>query len=119
MCTRFRLCRWRYASRPAPSEYLYEPGFQVFTGAVPFADITDRAGQLVRHVAAGMRPQRPLEAHALGLTDNVWLTMEKCWQGDPGLRPSISRATEELEGEWLSRSSSGDNGSIQAAQSSE
>ena len=38
----------------------------------------------------GERPSRPPNREILGLSDEVWLLMENCWDRDPTVRPDIT-----------------------------
>lgn len=37
----------------------------------------------------GVRPDRPGGALELGLSDEIWETINACWDRDPGKRPTI------------------------------
>ncbi|EMD36226.1 hypothetical protein CERSUDRAFT_65942 [Gelatoporia subvermispora B] len=63
--------------------------WEVFSGLLPFHDC-GHPGAIPWRVLSGMRPPRPAEALTVGLTDDVWELMQRCWQPDPRVRPRIS-----------------------------
>ncbi|KAI0728846.1 kinase-like domain-containing protein [Fomitopsis betulina] len=75
--------------------------WEVFTGKVPFPDARPN-GKVVRIITSGTRPDYPVEAVSLGLSDGVWSVMKECWAADPTMRPTISQAIASLEAEWFS-----------------
>ena len=58
---------------------------QVFTGAVPFSNVSSLTAAL-----AIMRGNRPLRPTYPTFTDGLWKIMECCWDQDPCSRPTIS-----------------------------
>ena len=61
---------------------------EVFTGEVPFGD--QRWNEAVAlHISRGGRPKIPGNAHAVGLTVEMWELLESCWQQDPEERPTM------------------------------
>ena len=48
-------------------------------------------------VIAGERPLRPTNRGILGLSEDVWMTMEKCWDSIPSTRPHAADALVLLE----------------------
>ena len=61
---------------------------KAFTGGYPFSGFTDPI--IILKITTGERPARPQGTRELGLTDSVWEMTVKCWQQDPGLRPSVT-----------------------------
>lgn len=64
---------------------------QVFTGAVPFSDMTSFMAMLV--IMKGQRPPRPTHP---AFTDELWTLMQRCWDSDPNLRPGVSEVLRIL-----------------------
>ena len=48
-------------------------------------------------VLDGERPSRPPNREILGLSDEVWLLMGNCWDGDPTVRPHITDILSSFE----------------------
>ncbi|KZT74066.1 kinase-like protein, partial [Daedalea quercina L-15889] len=80
--------------------------WEVFAGKVPFTEARND-GAVIRRILNGDRPQRLLETTSLGLSDNVWSMMDKCWSADPRMRLSVSQVIAILENEWHQCSSRG------------
>jgi hypothetical protein len=56
--------------------------WELYTGEVPYADVTDARVQ--EFVAAEQgRPKRPAELR----NEAVWKLLEQCWDADPAVRP--------------------------------
>ena len=36
------------------------------------------------------RPQRPQNREILGLSEDIWMLTERCWDGNPSIRPHIT-----------------------------
>ena len=47
----------------------------------------------------GTRPERPENTLELGLSDEVWDMMQKCWSAEPTGRPKTSEVVRQLA--WL------------------
>ena len=62
---------------------------QVLTGRRPFHHL--RAYSPVRVVLMGERPERPLCAESLGLSDIIWRLVQSCWSESPSSRPAAQR----------------------------
>ena len=60
---------------------------EVLTGDQPFHNI--RATELVYHVSNGVRPDKPENAEAIGISDPLWELIRKCWDGEKMRRPGI------------------------------
>ncbi|KAG6825413.1 hypothetical protein H0H93_000726, partial [Arthromyces matolae] len=71
-----------------------------FTGTVPFANIQNDSA-ITYHIMSGNRPSRPLDSslawHSYGLTEPMWLLMQKCWERDPHKRPSVKDIVTQLK----------------------
>jgi hypothetical protein len=48
--------------------------------------------ELAHHVSSGVRPEKPANAEAIGISDSLWGLMQKCWEGDRTRRPRIQEA---------------------------
>ncbi|KAH9930840.1 kinase-like domain-containing protein [Fomitopsis serialis] len=79
--------------------------WEVFTRKIPFPNVRSD-GSVIRRIINGERPQRPMEATSLGLSDTVWSIMEQCWRADPSARPSMTDVIAQLEDEWCLQSPS-------------
>ena len=91
-----------YAWRIGPDDSLP----QVLAHTRPFSPIIHYAVPAL--VISGKRPLRPTNRDILGLSDNVWLLMEKCWDLDPSVRPHISDILalfETTSRRWISPTS--------------
>ena len=60
---------------------------QVLTGKQPFRDM--KPPEFAYHVSSGLRPEKPANAEALGISDSLWGLIQKCWDGDKTRRPQI------------------------------
>lgn len=60
---------------------------EVFTGKVPFENQKDEA--VMSLILGGDRPGMPENAQAVGLTDEMWKHLERCWQQKPRKRPTM------------------------------
>ncbi|KZT71410.1 kinase-like protein [Daedalea quercina L-15889] len=69
---------------------------KVFTGRYPY-DESRLDGQVLNKILTGKRPLRPLEAKSLGLSDEVWEVMERCWREDRLRRPRIYVVLQDLK----------------------
>lgn len=47
-------------------------------------------------VLEGDRPTRLAEAADVGMTDELWLVIERCWAADPVLRPTVDFVANSL-----------------------
>ncbi|KAG6905877.1 hypothetical protein DXG01_017127 [Tephrocybe rancida] len=63
----------------------------IFAGQPPFAHLT-REATIMNRVSNGERPARPFKTSpswsVWGLTDDIWSSMEACWNSEPEERPS-------------------------------
>ena len=69
---------------------------KLFTGRYPFHESRLDA-QVTNKVLSGKRPPRLESAKSLGLSDEVWQIMERCWKEDRRKRPRISSALQDLK----------------------
>ena len=69
---------------------------KLFTGRYPFHESRLDA-QVINKVLSGKRPPRLENAKSLGLSDEVWQIMERCWKEDRRKRPRISSALQDLK----------------------
>ena len=61
--------------------------WQVLTGDQPFHHI--KSTELVYHVSNGLRPEKPENAEAIGISDPLWGFIRKCWDDERTRRPQI------------------------------
>jgi len=69
---------------------------EIFTGEVPYARAIE--AQVIYRTITGFRPKRPENSVKLGLSDEVWEILQKCWDHDPSERPEA-----HLVLDWLSQ----------------
>lgn len=56
-------------------------------------------------ILAGERPPRPTNWEILGLSEDVWMLIEQCWDRDPSIRPHIADILvffENASCDWVS-----------------
>jgi hypothetical protein len=79
---------------------------QLFTGKMPFHDVTHNATVILR-VVNNQRPPRPAD---VDIPFDIWSLMQQWWSHVPALRPRIRSAsivdepTEQELADWLRRS---------------
>ena len=61
---------------------------QVFSQERPFSRIPSLL--VPGLVFAGQRPSRPPNREILGLSEDVWILAEKCWDENPNFRPHVA-----------------------------
>ena len=69
--------------------------YEVITGAHPFGN--RRPVELLFLTMRGVRPSRPEDPTAVGFSQGTWEFAERCWDGNPGLRPSSREALKHFE----------------------
>lgn len=70
-------------------------GVEVFTGEVPFEGMRTQA--VVLHIVQGGRPERPVNTGDVGLTDEIWDSLERCWRQNPKKRPTIKKVVRKWQ----------------------
>jgi len=68
--------------------------FQVLTGDIPFRGVQQLAS--VYSVVQGVRPVKPKNASAIGLSDSLWDFTQRCWDGKVELRPEVGEVVRHL-----------------------
>ena len=68
---------------------------QVLTGEIPWRGL--RIAELAFKVVEGVRPAKPENASAIGISDSLWDFVGRCWDGNMELRPKIGEVVAELE----------------------
>ena len=66
---------------------------EIFTGKIPFDQESSEAG-VVLHISRGGKPKAPANAQELGLTNEMWHLLERCWHEDPKERPSMEEVVK-------------------------
>jgi len=70
--------------------------YEAFAGKIPFEDETQAISAL--RTLRGGRPEMPKNAHAVGLTGEMWKFLESCWQQDPEKRPTMGEVVRRWQG---------------------
>ena len=68
--------------------------FQVLTGRLPFPGLG--MAEIVMNVVQGVRPIKPENASAIGLSDPLWSFVQRCWDGEMELRPKVAEVVSQL-----------------------
>ena len=68
---------------------------QVLTGLLPFHNLHSYGG-LVVAILKGKRPEKPLDAESLGLSDTLWGLVRLCWSKSSSTRPTARRLFDHL-----------------------
>lgn len=68
---------------------------EIFSGEIPYVDIL-RPTNVRAKIVNGDRPSRP-NATDIGLSDEVWKLIERCWDQHWGNRPSMLSVVEVLQ----------------------
>ena len=68
---------------------------EVFTGKIPVEEQKNEA--VVLRISRGGRPEKPENAQAVGLTDEMWKLLESCWRKNPNKRPAMEEIVRRLE----------------------
>ena len=85
-------------SQPTKQSDCYALGmviYEVLSGQAPFASLKDFV--VIRKVVDGERPARPEGAKGVWFADDLWGTMNLCWETQPDSRPNIATVLERLE----------------------
>jgi len=102
--------RMRYFAFRLVRYQLLIPSTQIFSGLIPFHEIHDHA--VILQVIRGQRPSRPsicepwnIACDDLGLDDDTWAAIDKCWNQEPEKRPAAKEVGAFLRAKLgLSRS---------------
>ena len=84
--------------RPTKESDCYALGmvvYEVLGGGPPFALL--KTLTVIRKVVEGERPERPEGEEGSWFTDDVWQTLNMCWETQSVHRPSIGTVLECLE----------------------
>ena len=73
--------------------FVYIP--QVLTGKLPFTGLGMM--EISLNAVQGVRPTKPENASAIGLSDSLWSFVQNCWNGEMGLRPKVTEVVSQLE----------------------
>ncbi|KAF9789355.1 kinase-like domain-containing protein [Thelephora terrestris] len=76
---------------PTPQSDAFALGMvaiEVFTGQVPFPELT-RPFAVTIKLVDGERPPRPPKASRLGLSNELWAAVQSLWAHEPGDRPPL------------------------------
>ena len=90
--------------RPTKESDSYSFGmviYEVLSGQVPFAQWNGLT--VMRKVMGGAQPTKPEGAEGAWFTDNLWETLIRCWETQPGSRPSgevILECLSQVSGTW-------------------
>jgi len=68
--------------------------FQVLTGKPPFLGLG--MAEIALNVVQGMRPPKPENASVIGFSDSLWCFVQRCWDGEMGLRPKVAEVVSQL-----------------------
>jgi len=83
--------------RPTKESDCYALGMvilEVLSGQAPFTTLKNFV--VMRKVTDGERPGRPDGVEGVWFTDDLWRTLNQCWETQPGRRPSIETVLECL-----------------------
>ena len=69
--------------------------YEVLSGQAPFAPL--RSPPVIWRVLEGLRPERPEGEVRVLFTDDIWRTLELCWEHQPGKRISAKIVLQRLE----------------------
>ena len=70
--------------------------YQIFSGHTPYDEYRyDATAQW--KILSGVRPERPVHAIAMGLSDLVWDLIPRCWHADRRMRPAADTIVHELK----------------------
>ena len=68
---------------------------EVFTGEVPFPG--EPFAVVPSLVLKGGRPEMPQGAEQIGLTDEIWEFLERCWHQNPKKRPTMGEVARRWQ----------------------
>jgi len=61
---------------------------QVLCGHIPYVEIGSGA-PIIYAITQGDRPKKPDAAARLGFTNELWMTLGKCWEENRDARPNV------------------------------
>ena len=64
---------------------------KAFTGKVPFSNCA--ASIAILRITRGYRPERPTHTD---FTDDLWMLVQRCWEGTPQNRPQMNSVIKQL-----------------------
>jgi hypothetical protein len=67
---------------------------QVLTGETPFHDLQEV--QVIESVLDGLRPEKPQDASAIGISDSLWDFVRLCWDAERTRRPAAMEVVDFL-----------------------
>lgn len=70
---------------------------ELLTGKRPYADCKRDVMVIQSIVFEHKLPKRPKEEAKGGLSDGLWELMTRCWDREPGKRPSMADVTSRIE----------------------
>lgn len=65
---------------------------QVLTGERPFHGV--KPTELAFNISSGVRPAKPENAEAIGISESLWELIQKCWDRRKTRRPQIQEVVE-------------------------
>ena len=68
---------------------------EVYTGEVPFQG--DPPAMAASRVLKGGRPEMPRDAEQMGLTNDIWEFLERCWHQNPKKRPTVKEVVRKWQ----------------------
>jgi hypothetical protein len=68
------------------------PTFQIYTNSAPFAGYRNEM-QVIVAITKGVRPARPTE---VGMYEDLWSLVTRCWEIEPGDRPSMKEVEKSV-----------------------
>jgi len=86
-------------SHPTKESDCYALGmvmYEVLSGQTPYAQCNQLV--VVQKILDGKRPEKPRGPQGAWFTANLWEVLERCWQPQPGDRPSLGAVLQCLQG---------------------
>ena len=91
-------CQWslsRYARPPKEHPGSDRLRAQLATGEEPFPTLQDH--HVTLEISKGVRPKKPHQFEAQGITSEVWEVAKKCWRQKASKRPAVEKVLQILE----------------------
>ena len=82
-------------SKPADVFAFAMVAVEVYTGKVPFPE--EPPAMAPSRVLKGERPEMPQDSEQIGVTDDIWALLERCWQQDPKKRPTMEKVVRKWQ----------------------